>query len=229
MVEAFFKGWLGEQGTRLAKKLTLDSKQYHTFYDILIQSESRPTQIDHIIVSRYGVFVVETKNMQGWIYGSERDNQWVQNIYGSKAHFQNPLRQNYLHTQSVAEFCSIDRSKIHSVVVFGVSCEFKTKLPDNVVTWFDYPGYVKSKKQILLTDDEVDEICKKLSSLKKHIPIVSNITNAQTIKHQFDNSTICPKCGGKLLERTARYGDKAGQKFMGCENYPRCHYLRDLK
>ena len=34
-----------------------------------------------------------------------------------------------------------------------------------------------------------------------------------------DNSTICPKCGGNLIERTGKFG-----KFIGCSNYPKCKY-----
>lgn len=228
--EAFFKGWLGEQGTRLAQKLTLDSKQYHTFYDILIQmgSSSRSTQIDHVIVSKYGVFVVETKNRRGWIFGSKNDKLWTRNFFGNKVRFQNPLHQNYAHTQSIAEFCQIDHSKIHSIVVFWGDCTFKTQMPENVVKWSEYPGHIKSKKQVILTDDEVDRICNQLSTLKGHIPILSNLIHAQSIKNQYNNTAICPKCGGKLLERTARIGKRAGQKFVGCENYPRCRYKKEL-
>ncbi len=225
--EAFIKGWIGEQGTRLAQKLTLDSNQYHTFYDLLIEDGSRSTQIDHIIVSKFGIFVVETKNFTGWIYGSSDDSFWTQNIYGTKNKFQNPLRQNYLHTKSIANVFSIDNNKIHSIVVFWGDCTFKTKMPKNVLKWQDYISFVKSKNQILLTEEEVADICEKLKALNGHIPILTNIKNANVIKNQVRDSSKCPKCNGKLIERIVRNGENAGQKFIGCENYPRCRYTRD--
>jgi restriction system protein len=228
-IHAFIKGWLGEQGTRIAQKLTLDSNIYHVFYDILIEDETRPTQIDHIIVSQYGVFVVETKNYTGWIFGSEHDSQWTQNIYGNKQHFQNPLVQNKLHTKMVADFCSIGSDKIHSVVVFWGDCEFKTEMARNVVKWIEYPGYIKSKTQIILTENEVTRICAKINEVNGHIPILTNLSHVNTIKNQFNESTVCPKCGGKLIERTTSRRGIPGEKFMGCENYPRCHYTRDVK
>ena len=40
------------------------------------------------------------------------------------------------------------------------------------------------------------------------------------IKKDYDNNT-CPKCGGKLVERTSKYG-----KFYGCSNYPKCKYIK---
>lgn len=56
---------------------------------------------------RYGIFVIETKNYKGWIYGSERDRQWTQVIYKRKERFQNPLRQNCRHTKVLSELTGI--------------------------------------------------------------------------------------------------------------------------
>lgn len=68
-IESFLKGWLGERGTNLLQHLALDPKEYHLFYDLLVGEEPKRTQIDHVIVSKFGIFAVETKNDQGWIYG----------------------------------------------------------------------------------------------------------------------------------------------------------------
>ena len=39
---------------------------------------------------------------------------------------------------------------------------------------------------------------------------------------------ICPKCGGKLVLRTAHKGERAGKQFYGCENYPKCRYIENI-
>ncbi len=46
-------------------------------------------------MSTHGIFVIETKNYKGWIYGKEKDRQWTQVIYKRKERFQNPIHQNY--------------------------------------------------------------------------------------------------------------------------------------
>ncbi len=223
-----FKGWTGEVRTKLAQKLFLDSKQYHVFNNVLIQ-DPISTQIDHVIVSKYGVFVVETKNRVGWIYGSENDDRWTQVFPNKKkVHFQNPLRQNYRHTRSLAEFLGINHDKMHSVVIFWGDCEFKTQVPENVITNWGYTGYIKSKKQILSTDDEVDRICEQLQTLKEHTSFLSGLRHVRSVKKRYESDTVCPKCGGNLLERTAQKGRRAGEKFIGCENYPRCRYTKAL-
>jgi hypothetical protein len=70
----------------------------------VLPSQGSTTQIDHVLVSVYGIFVIETKNMKGWIFGDERSAQWTQSIFGKKSRFQNPLRQNYRHVKALAEF-----------------------------------------------------------------------------------------------------------------------------
>lgn len=226
--KARVKGLIGEVGTDISQKLLLDSKEYHCFNDTLVPAGSRQTQIDHIIVSKYGLFVVETKNKSGLIFGSAGDSQWTQVLFNKKVRFQNPLRQNYLHTKSLADFLEIDHSKIHSVVVFWGGT-FKNQMPENVITWLEYTRYIKSKKQILLTGDEVDIICSQLQNLKDETPFLSGLRHAKSLHDRYSSTSICPKCGGKLVERIARKGQKAGGKFLGCDEFPRCLYKRELK
>lgn len=97
---AWFKGILGEWQVNLLIKFFLDKNQYHLIKNVTLPTfiegkEQGTTQIDHIIVSKYGIFVVETKNMKGWIFGNEKQKQWTQQIFKHKSKFQNPLHQNY--------------------------------------------------------------------------------------------------------------------------------------
>ena len=63
------RGWIGEKMTRIAIFLSLDKKIYQRFHDVIINSPDGTTQLDHVIISPYGIFVIETKNMSGWIFG----------------------------------------------------------------------------------------------------------------------------------------------------------------
>ena len=55
------RGWFGEQITALGMWLTLSKKTYWRFYDVIVPAEDGTTQIDHVLVSHYGIFVIETK------------------------------------------------------------------------------------------------------------------------------------------------------------------------
>ncbi|MGR9116814.1 MAG: nuclease-related domain-containing protein, partial [Gammaproteobacteria bacterium] len=139
------KGILGEFQVNLAAKFFLDKNAYRLFKNVTLPTEDGTTQIDHVIVSRYGVFVIETKNMNGWIFGSPRQKTWTQKIYRHTSKFQNPLHQNYKHTQTLQSALELDQEKVFSVVVFVGDSTFKTPMPDNVVYAGGYIRFIKSK------------------------------------------------------------------------------------
>lgn len=63
-LEALSKGWAGELKTKFINGLFLD-EQYRRFNNVIIQTDNGSTQIDHVIVSKYGLFAVETKDKKG--------------------------------------------------------------------------------------------------------------------------------------------------------------------
>ena len=121
-------------------------------------SDGTTTQIDHIVVSQYGVFVVETKNYSGWIFANARDDEWTQVIYHRKSRFQNPLRQNYRHICALAECLGISKDYFHSVVAFTENCTFKTSMPDGVVHTVALADYIKSFNRVLFDPAQVPEV-----------------------------------------------------------------------
>lgn len=87
------KGLIGEW--RVRKQLErLPAEDYKILNDITIKAKKATSQIDHLIISPYGIFVIETKNYRGWIHGSENSEYWFQTIYRTKAKFRNPIKQN---------------------------------------------------------------------------------------------------------------------------------------
>jgi hypothetical protein len=127
------RGWIGEKTTAVGMRLRLDAETYRQIDNVIVPSRNGTTQIDHILVSVYGIFVIETKNMKGWIYGSAENDTWTQVLGGRKYQFQNPLKQNYRHTRCLAEYLHLDHRVFHSVVWFIGDCTFKTPMPENVL------------------------------------------------------------------------------------------------
>ena len=92
------------------------------------------TQIDHIVVSRFGIFVIETKRYKGWIFGDEGSRNWTQVLYKAKFKFPNPVVQNVGHVRAVRALFKLAEDSFHSLVVFvGNEFEFKTEMPDVVL------------------------------------------------------------------------------------------------
>lgn len=158
---SWFKGWLGEIVVRLACRF-LDRKIYHVAHNVTLPLPERgTTQIDHLIISRFGIFVVETKNFRGAIYGSEHDRTWTQVIGGRKIVFSNPLRQNYGHARAVAELLGIPYGAVQPIVMFIGSARIKTKnkLPANVLT-HGLLSYIRSHREPVHSDGEVANFVK---------------------------------------------------------------------
>ncbi len=108
--------------------------------------------------------MVETKNLQGWIFGSERQSRWTQKIYRKSYRFQNPLRQNFKHVKALQAALDIPPDAIHSVVVFVGDCSFKTPMPANVTRGAGYIRYIKSFREPVLGEDDISRIVEQVES-----------------------------------------------------------------
>jgi restriction system protein len=228
---SFMKGVVGEFQVNLLAKLFLDKQIYTLFKNVTLPTEDGTTQIDHVIVSRFGVFVIETKNMKGWIFGSSQQEFWTQKIYRHTVKFQNPLHQNYKHTQILQSALGIEPEKLFSLVVFVGNSDFKTPMPENVVYAGGYLRFIKNKQQPILSNNEIAEICHKIQfgrlkpSIKTHLDHASHVKTIIKQKQQ-QGANACPKCGQPMVLRTARNGDNQGNQFWGCSGYPKCRTVR---
>lgn len=162
----FFKGWIGEFIVNTLTWIVLDKKLYHLIRNVTLPVEDGTTQIDHVIVSPYGIFVVETKNMKGWIFGGKNQPTWTQKIYRHNNKFQNPLRQNYRHVKALEDALQIAPEKLHSVVVFLGRATFKTPMPENVTYPLGYLKYIRSKCDVVFSEDEVERIKSRIGQVR---------------------------------------------------------------
>lgn len=149
----FLKGKMGEFAVAAHVKLYLDRDSYTLLNDCTLPDEqNQTTQIDHILLSPFGIFVIETKNYKGWIFGSQHQKTWTQKIYKKSFKFQNPLHQNYKHQKVLEAVLSdiVEPQFIHSLVVFMPDCEFKTQMPQNVFRGAAWTDYVKTFQEVMI-------------------------------------------------------------------------------
>ena len=94
----FFKKGKNKGESIVIKRLNkLDKNKYRVLNNILFDFNGVTTQIDHIVISVYGIFEKKKKNLKGIIIGNEDSIKWVQRIYNNKYQFYNPIRQNKYH------------------------------------------------------------------------------------------------------------------------------------
>jgi hypothetical protein len=218
------KGLIGEK--KVAGILSiLDPKDYKIINDLMLEVEGKTSQIDHVVISNYGIFVIETKNCCGWIIGDDFSEYWTQVIYKRKEKFYNPIRQNFGHIQALKHHLSeYPDIKYITIIVFPIKAELKIKTKTDVIYTVKLIKTIRKYKEDNLSGSEKEAIFNKLLELnikdketrKKH---VADITINKQEKATLINADICPKCRGRLIQRSGRYG-----QFKGCSNYPKCKF-----
>ena len=226
----WFKGLLGEALVRFAARLWLPSETYHSIHNVTLPTPDGTTQIDHVFVSRFGIFVVETKNMKGWIFGSENQAQWTQTLFKRSFKFQNPLRQNYKHVKALESALGLPPETIHSVVVFAGASTFKSPMPVNVARGSGYVTYIKSFREPVLSEPEIQRVVSQIQSGRLEPSRQTHRQHIQQLKARGDPSAErkCPACGSNMVLRTAKRGPGAGNQFWGCSTYPKCRVVQNI-
>ena len=156
---ASFKGWLGEYKVRRWLAKDLDAQRYHGAHNVTLQlADGSTTQIDHVVVSPFGVFVLETKHMQGWIFGGEKQPTWTQTIFKRRTSFQNPLHQNWRHIKALEEVLQLPLQYLHSGVVFTGDCQFRTAMPAHVTMARGCIRWIQGYTDVVLDSAEVSRL-----------------------------------------------------------------------
>lgn len=222
-----FKGMVGEFIVKLAAHLQLPADTYHRLHNVTLPTSDGSTQIDHIFVSVYGIFVVETKNMKGWIFGDEHQAQWTQKIYKKTYRFQNPLHQNYKHVKTLEAALDVPPAVIHSVVVFAGESAFKTVMPANVTQGAGYIRYIKAFQDEVLSDAQVKEIVEQIQAGRLQPSLKTSREHVRHLKAKSNPAAErkCPKCGSSMVLRTAKKGPRSGEQFWGCSAFPKCRAI----
>lgn len=246
------------------KKLEKDGAKF-LFNVYIPKSENETTEIDVLMICSKGIFVFESKNYSGWIFGSENQKNWYQTLprgrgESRKESFYNPIMQNRTHIKHLTTLIGED-VKMHSIIAFSQRCTLKNvnvtsqdvKVIKRDAIKLLVTEMCKKEPTEVLSEEKINEIYNLLypftqadEALKaKHIADIKNKLEPKVAKNETDvakedakeevapkvevksqtEEKICPKCGGKLVLKTASRGANAGKKFYGCSNFPKCRYI----
>ena len=219
-----YKGKVGESKVNSKLNPLIFGKVEHRQINnlILVDDNGKSHQIDHIEIRQNGIFCIETKNYIGWIFGSVNQEKWTQTLYnGEKHQFINPLKQNKSHIYHINEVLG-KKYKINSLVVMVQNNADKVDIP-NVVNLENLKSYLKNFNDgTCYSVEEMDTIYNKLLNASSKITNRQHLQNIKNTQSELKLG-ICPRCGGKLVEREGKYG-----VFMGCSNYPKCKFIKKI-
>ncbi|PIF45075.1 topoisomerase-like DNA binding C4 zinc finger protein [Chryseobacterium sp. 52] len=213
------KGYIGENKASKALK-RLNSEKYTVLNNIELSTKGSSSQIDHIIVSNYGIFVIETKNYKGWILGYEKDKSWVQAIYKYRRKFYNPILQNQGHIYALKHLLkNYKYVRYYSIITFTKRATLKTKTYTDVVYINKLVKTIKQYDSYHINEQTKNEIVAIILTAKTNN---RNKDKTLRVNSNMNKNLSCPNCGGNLMERNGKYGI-----FFGCHNFPRCTYTRN--
>lgn len=224
------KGGIGEFGISLRLR-SLPKNKYIVLNDVLLKVGESTTQIDHIVISQSGLFVIETKNYKGWIHGHEKSEYWKQTLFYQRYWFKNPIEQNKVHVNVLRKILTeYPRMKYFPIVVFNGSGVLK-----NVINWSPVIYSQRLIRTIRENDDELNlsfDQMKSISDQLNKLRLRGRIEDRNHVKRvkkkireNYENSIseACPKCGSDLIKRKGKFGE-----FYGCSNFPRCSYSENI-
>lgn len=248
------KGRLGEFYTYKYLKSLAGYRRY-LFNLYLPKENEETTEIDVILLHESGIYVFESKNYSGWIFGNESQKYWTQTLPMGRGHSQknkffNPIMQNKGHLKWLQTFLADQSLPFYSYIVFSDRCTLKkitlTSDDHKVVKRCDLLSAVRqnvAKTGSQLSQEKIDELFIRLYPLTQ-MDEAGKIAHIQTIQQKTEKrvsqpvpavtempkaeEAICPRCGGQLVLRTAKKGERQGKQFWGCSNFPKCRYIEEL-
>lgn len=234
--------YIGKVGeARVHNILSQLPTDYTVLDDVVMRTANGTTQIDHVVVSKYGVFAIETKNYRGEIYGDDNRQEWTQIIvtdvtylkkwwktysYVTKNHFYNPVKQSLAHANAIKKTLKEwPNLKVVPVVVFAGTAVLNNVTSQHHVVYDDYLlATIQNYDTPCIADSEVSQVvdCLKRMDVRDQVDDRTHVSNVYAAKQNYNAkiaSGICPRCGGTLVQRNGKYG-----YFYGCSNYPRCRF-----
>ena len=159
---------------------------YHLLNNITIPIQGGTTQIDHVLVSTRGVFVIETKNYSGWIFGDEKSKSWMQVLYKVKNRFQNPVHQNFLHVKAIQQLLDfLPKEQIHSVVVFTGNGQFKTTVPQGVIYLNQLVGFLRNFQNETISANRVEFCVGRLECTRYEVTKLTDLQHRAYLAQKF--------------------------------------------
>ena len=179
----------GEVLVSRALQANFTSPDYHLLNHVTIRLSDGTTQIDHILVSRFGVYVIETKDYNGWLFASEKQRFWLQVFFDQQFRFQNPLLQNFRHVVAVRELLDfLPPECIRSAVVFTGNAEFKTEVPEGVYDLLGLIDYLRQQTQEVMSLNRMQFCVGRLEAMRLAISGATDVEHIQSLERRYGDA-----------------------------------------
>lgn len=202
---------------------TLDLAGYPVYKNLAVPGSdpsAEPSEVEALILTAKGIFVLESVGRAGWIFGRAGQRQWTGSLAKDRRErFENPVRENRAHVRALATYLGLSASAFRSYIVFADTCVLK-EVPANTSEYCicQRPG-LRSRLAADLLAREAVFSAERLGRLKARLDELA----AASPEEVREALRSCPLCGKPLVERQRK---SDGSAFIGCSGYPSCRYTR---
>lgn len=151
-----FLGTIGSARVRRVLEASLDKRRYSVLHDLLLPSGGGTVHIDHLVLSRWGICVIDSIHRAGWISGTEVQARWQQRSWNGSRPFDNPIHANYLKMQALERLLQLPASRFLPMVAFSGHKGFSKDMPREVVDVKDLVARIRALNREMLAAGEVD-------------------------------------------------------------------------
>ena len=159
-------GAVGER--RVEWELSRLPVEYVVFHNLLLPRQNGETsQIDHVVVSRYGIFVVESKHYHGMVYGRGNEKYWVHESGAERHQMYNPIWQNHGHIQVLRDLLGDEQPSVYvNLVVFGNGARLNVQERERVWYMNELRDAIESYRTVRMEEGTVSEIVEHLNEVQ---------------------------------------------------------------
>lgn len=176
----------GEAAVRRWLAQYFNGPNYHLLNNITLPTKDGTTQIDHILISTKGIFVIEAKHYSGLILASTSSPTWSQAFHKRSYQFQNPIRQNFKHVKAVQALLEfIPPEHIYSMVIFTSNARFKGEMPQGVFDLYSAVNYLRLFTEDVITDNRLQFCVGRLECKRKSISGQTDVEHQAHLNKKF--------------------------------------------
>lgn len=215
------KGILSKRRAVEKELNSLPSDKYKLLSNILIKTKYTTFNIEYVLVSIYGIFVINIKDCKGEIVGSENDEYWINNINNRTKFLKNPVIESNEYIEALMHKLEVSDSELFiPIIAFSNNCDLRASSTYRIVRVNQIKRAIQKNMKIRLSCYDMILFVNKLRSKNNTIEKVEKDIKLEIIKENKKDIDICPKCGADLISRKGE-----SSAYKECSNYPECKYI----
>lgn len=165
-----YRGDIAESRVRRQLAAGLERNLYTVFNGLVLPCSGGTRPIDHVVVSKFGIFVIESDYVRGWISGGEFQERWKQGLLGRAVRFDNPMHRNRLQVEALQQLLDYPSSVFHPMVVLAGQKGFKSRLPENVLPPEKLLAHMRRRTRHLLSPEQADRAIRVIGESRLRAP-----------------------------------------------------------